>query len=381
MQLSNKHILRYSRHLILPEIGIPGQTKICSTSVLCVGAGGLGSPVILYLAAAGIGKIGIVDFDCVELTNLHRQVIHGTTDIGKPKTESAYETIKEINPDVEVEIYKEKLNSSNALNLIKPYDIIVDGSDNFPTRYLTNDACVMLKKPYIYGSIFRFEGQASVFAPHLDAPCYRCLYPEPPPPGTVPSCAEAGVLGVVPGIIGIIQATETLKLAAHIGKPLLGRLLLFDALDMKFKEIKVRRDPQCPLCGNTPTITKLIDYEEFCSGNYGSTLDQSFDEITVEELKRLLDERSENITIIDVREPEEFNLARIDGSELIPLKDLPFRYKDLDTEGSYYVICKFGGRSRQAVNFLKHKGFKNIKNVVGGLKAWSERIDNSVPKY
>ncbi len=381
MQLSNKNILRYSRHLILPEIGILGQTKICSTSVLCVGAGGLGSPVILYLAANGIGRIGVVDFDCVELTNLHRQVIHGATDIGKPKTESAYETIKEINPDVEVEIYKEKLNSSNALNIIKSYDIIVDGSDNFPTRYLTNDACVMLKKPYIYGSIFRFEGQASVFAPHLDAPCYRCLYPEPPPPGTVPSCAEAGVLGVVPGIIGIIQATETLKLAAQIGKPLLGRLLLFNALDMKFKELKVRRDPQCPLCGKTPTITKLIDYEQFCSGNQGSTLEQSSDEVTVEELKRLLDTTPEKIRIIDVREPEEFSLARINGSELIPLKNIPFRYRDLDIEGNYYVICKSGGRSRQAVNFLKQKGFKNVKNVGGGIIAWSERVDNSVPKY
>lgn len=261
MQLTNKQILRYSKHLILPEIGTSGQTKICSASVLCVGAGGIGSPAILYLAAAGIGKIGIVDCDNVELTNLNRQIIHRTSDIGRPKTESAAETIKNINPDVEVETFKEKLSSTNALNIIKPYQIVIDGSDNFPTKFLINDACVMLKKPYIYGSVLRFEGQATVFAPHLEAPCYRCLHPEPPPTGTIPSCAETGVFGVVPGLIGIIQATETLKLIAQVGKPLFGRLLLFNALDMKFKEIKIRPDPQCPICGNNPGITELTDYK------------------------------------------------------------------------------------------------------------------------
>lgn len=382
MELNNHQIQRYARHIILPEIGMSGQTKICSTSVLCIGAGGLGSPVILYLASAGIGKIGIVDFDRVDLSNLHRQVIHTTVDIGKPKTESALEAIKRINPAVKVDIFQEKLNSQNALDIISQFDIVVDGSDNFPTRYLTNDACVMLKKPNIYGSIFRFEGQASVFAPHLGGPCYRCLYPEPPPPGAVPSCAEAGVLGVLPGIIGMIQATEVLKLALGIGKPLIGRLLLYNALEMKFKEIKVRPDPQCQICGKNPTITKLIDYEQVCSVKPDTLLkNEGKDSITVEELKNLMDDKSRKIRIIDVREYEEFKIAKINGAELFPLSTFHLKYRELDPNEEYYVICKSGVRSQKAVEFLKKNGFKNVKNVAGGILAWSERIDPSVPRY
>ncbi|MGC8743296.1 MAG: molybdopterin-synthase adenylyltransferase MoeB [Verrucomicrobiia bacterium] len=378
MELSKHQIERYARHLILPEIGVFGQIKICSTSVLCIGAGGLGSPVILYLAAAGIGKIGIVDFDKVDLSNLHRQVLHSTFDIGMAKTESAREAIKKINPDVQVEVFNTKLTSQNALEIIEKFDIVVDGSDNFPTRYLVNDACVMLKKPNVYGSIFRFEGQASLFAPHLGGPCYRCLYPEPPPPGVVPSCAEAGVLGVLPGLIGIIQATEVIKLAAGVGTPLIGRLLLFNALDMKFKEIKVRKDPQCSLCGNSPSITKLIDYEMVCSKKEAK--ETSTDNITVEELKRLMDEKKQ-FRLIDVREPEEFKIAKIQGAELFPLSTFNLRFKELDPSEEYYIICKSGVRSQMVVEFLKQNGYKNVKNVSGGILAWSERIDNSVPKY
>src|SRR5215475_8858846 len=290
MQLDNDEIRRYSRHLILPEVGLAGQKKICSTSVLCIGAGGLGSPIAMYLAAAGIGKLGILDFDSVDFSNLQRQIIHGTQDVGRPKTQSAKETIAEINPNVEVVLYNARITSENALDIIRPYDIVVDGTDNFPTRYLTNDACVLLKKPNVYGSIFRFEGQASVFAPHLGGPCYRCLYPEPPPPGMVPSCAEGGVLGVLPGIIGCIQATEILKMALGKGSSLVGRLLLFNALDMKFREVKLRRDPQCPLCGDHPTITQLIDYEMFC-GIVPQPVDTGAhpDEVTVQEMKRALE--------------------------------------------------------------------------------------------
>lgn len=378
MELSKHQIERYARHLILPEIGVCGQIKICSTSVLCIGAGGLGSPVILYLAAAGIGKIGIVDFDKVDLSNLHRQVLHSTFDIGMAKTESAREAIKKINPDVQVELFNTKLTSQNALEIIEKFDIVVDGSDNFPTRYLVNDACVMLKKPNVYGSIFRFEGQASLFAPHLGGPCYRCLYPEPPPPGVVPSCAEAGVLGVVPGLIGMIQATEVIKLAAGVGTPLIGRLLLFNALEMKFKEIKVRKDPECSLCGKSPSITKLIDYEMICSKK--GAKETSNDNITVEELKRLFDEKKQ-FRLIDVREPEEFKIAKIQGAELFPLSTFNSRFKELDPSEEYYIICKSGVRSQMIVEFLKQNGFKNVKNVSGGISAWSERIDSSVPKY
>src|SRR5687767_9699548 len=312
MELNNDEIRRYSRHLILPEVGLAGQKKICSTSVLCIGAGGLGSPIIMYLAAAGIGKIGVLDFDTVDFSNLQRQIAHGTEDVGKPKTESAKATINGINPNVEVIIHAVRISSENALDIIGPYDIVVDGTDNFPTRYLTNDACVLLKKANAYGSIFRFEGQASVFAPHLGGPCYRCMYPEPPPPGMVPSCAEGGVLGVLPGIIGCIQATEIPKLALGKGSSLVGRLMVFNALDMKFRELKVRRDPQCPICGDNPTVTKLIDYEQFCGiSPEPENAAANPDEVTVQEMKKALTDPNLGIKVIDVREPDEYQIAHV----------------------------------------------------------------------
>src|SRR5437867_1582184 len=382
MQLDNEEIRRYSRHLILPEVGVAGQKTISSASVLCIGAGGLGSPIAMYLAAAGIGKIGLVDFDTVDFSNLQRQILHGTEDVGKPKTESARETIKSINPNVEVILHNTRISSENALEIIGQYDIVVDGTDNFPTRYLTNDACVLLKKPNAYGSIFRFEGQASVFAPHLGGPCYRCLYPEPPPPGMVPSCAEGGVLGVLPGIIGCIQATEILKLALGKGSSLIGRLLLFNALEMKFRELKLRRDPQCPLCGEAPTITRLIDYEQFCGiPAEPAVAAPNPDEVSVQELKRALDDPKLGIRVIDVREPDEYQIAHIDGVLLIPLGALPERFTELNSNQTLYVHCKSGIRSLKAVNFLKEHGFKYAKSVKGGINAWSEEIDHNVPKY
>jgi len=382
MQLTNEEVRRYSRHLILPEVGMAGQKKICSASVLCIGAGGLGSPIAMYLAAAGIGKVGIVDFDSVDFSNLQRQIIHTTADVGRPKTTSAKETINAINPNVEVVLHNARLTSENALDIIAQYDVVVDGTDNFPTRYLTNDACVLLKKANVYGSIFRFEGQASVFAPHLGGPCYRCLYPEPPPPGMVPSCAEGGVLGVLPGIIGTIQATEILKLALGKGSSLVGRLLLFNALDMQFRELKLRRDPQCPICGDKPTITKLIDYEQFC----GVTPEPAVaafnpDEVTVQEMKKALDDPKLNIKVIDVREPDEYQIAHVEGVPLIPLGTLPQRFTDLDPNQALYVHCKSGMRSLKAVQFLKEQGFKYAKSVKGGILAWADEIDHSVPKY
>jgi sulfur-carrier protein adenylyltransferase/sulfurtransferase len=382
MQLTNEEVRRYSRHLILPEVGMAGQKKICSSSVLCIGAGGLGSPIAMYLAAAGIGKIGIVDFDSVDFSNLQRQIIHTTADVGRPKTASAKETINAINPNVEVVLHNARLTSENALEIIAPYDVVVDGTDNFPTRYLTNDACVLLKKANVYGSIFRFEGQASVFAPHLGGPCYRCLYPEPPPPGMVPSCAEGGVLGVLPGIIGTIQATEIIKLALGKGSTLVNRLLLFNALDMKFRELRLRRDPQCPICGENPTITKLIDYEQFC----GIAPDPAIpafnpDEVTVQEMKKALEDPKLNIKVIDVREPDEYQIAHVEGVPLIPLGTLPQRFTDLDPNQSLYVHCKSGIRSLKAVQFLKEQGFKYAKSVKGGILAWADEIDHSVPKY
>jgi sulfur-carrier protein adenylyltransferase/sulfurtransferase len=382
MELSNDEIRRYSRHLILPEVGLAGQKKICSSSVVCIGAGGLGSPIAMYLAAAGIGKIGLVDFDTVDFSNLQRQIIHGTTDVGRPKTESARETIQRINPHVTVVVHETRLTSENALDIIGAYDIVVDGTDNFPTRYLTNDACVLLKKANAYGSIFRFEGQASVFAPHLGGPCYRCLYPEPPPPGMVPSCAEGGVLGVLPGIVGTIQATEILKLALGKGSSLIGRLLLFNALDMKFRELKLRRDPECPLCGEHPTITRLVDYEQFCGiVPEPATPEAHPDEVTVQELKRALDQPNLGIRVIDVREPDEHQIARIDGVPLYPLSALPRQFTDLDPNQQYYIHCKSGVRSMKALQFLREQGFKHLKNVKGGINAWAEEIDPSVPKY
>jgi adenylyltransferase/sulfurtransferase len=382
MQLDNDEIRRYSRHLILPEVGLAGQKKICSTSVVCIGAGGLGSPIAMYLAAAGIGKIGIVDFDTVDFSNLQRQIIHGTPDVGRPKSESAKATINRINPNVEVVLHNTRITSENALDILAQYDIVVDGTDNFPTRYLTNDACVLLKKPNVYGSIFRFEGQASVFAPHLNGPCYRCLYPEPPPPGMVPSCAEGGVLGVLPGIIGTIQATEILKLALGKGSSLIGRLLLFSALEMKFREVRLRRDPQCPLCGETPTITKLIDYEMFCGITPQPAASFSNpDEVTVQEMKKALDTPSLGIKILDVREPDEWQIAHIDAVPLIPLGTLPQRFTELDPNQQIYIHCKSGVRSMKALHFLREQGFKYVKSVKGGISAWADEIDHNVPKY
>lgn len=382
MQLSNDEIRRYSRHLILPEVGMAGQKKICSTSVLCIGAGGLGSPIAMYLAAAGIGKIGIVDFDTVDFSNLQRQLLHGTADVGRPKAESARETINDLNPNVEVVLHNTRLSSDNALEIIGQYDIVVDGTDNFPTRYLTNDACVLLKKPNVYGSIFRFDGQASVFAPHLGGPCYRCLYPEPPPPGMVPSCAEGGVLGVLPGIIGCIQATEILKLALAKGSSLIGRLLLFNALDMKFKELKLRRDPQCPLCGEHATIHKLIDYEQFCGIPAEPAVpDQNPDEVDVKEMKKALDDPKLGIRVIDVREPDEYQIAKIQGVPLFPLSLLPQRFTELDPNQQIYIHCKSGVRSMKALRFLREQGFKYVKSVKGGIQAWSDQVDPAVPRY
>jgi sulfur-carrier protein adenylyltransferase/sulfurtransferase len=382
MELNSDEIRRYSRHLTLPEVGLEGQKKICAASVLCIGAGGLGSPIAMYLAAAGVGKLGIVDFDSVDFSNLQRQILHGTPDVGRPKTQSAQETIHHLNPGVQVVLHDTRLTSENALEIIRSYDIVVDGTDNFPTRYLTNDACVLLKKPNVYGSIFRFDGQASVFAPHLGGPCYRCLYPEPPPPGAVPSCAEGGVLGVLPGIIGLIQATEILKLILGKGTSLLNRLLLFNALDMQFRELKLRRDPQCPLCGKSPTITQLIDYENFCGVaplSAASTMHP--DEITVHDLKKALDNPQLGIQVLDVREPVEHQIARINGALLVPLSTLAQRFTELDPNHAYYIHCHAGVRSLKALQFLREQGFKNLKSVKGGIAAWSDEIDRTVPKY
>ncbi|MFN7139077.1 MAG: molybdopterin-synthase adenylyltransferase MoeB [Limisphaerales bacterium] len=381
-QLNNDEIRRYSRHLILPEVGMAGQRKICSTSVLCIGAGGLGSPIAMYLAAAGVGKIGIVDFDVVDFSNLQRQIIHGTDDVGRPKAESAKESINGINPNVEVVIHNTRISSENALDIIKDYDIVVDGTDNFPTRYLTNDACVLLKKPNVYGSIFRFEGQASVFAPHLGGPCYRCLYPEPPPPGMVPSCAEGGVLGVLPGIIGCIQATEILKLALGKGSSLVNRLMLYNALDMKFRELKLRRDPKCPICGDNPTIKELIDYEVFCGiPQEPVAANGNPDEVDVQEMKRALDNPNLGIKVVDVRDPDEYEIAHIKGVPQIPLGSLPQRFTELDPNQTIYLHCKSGKRSMKALDFLRQQGFKYVKSVKGGIEAWSDQIDHNVPKY
>jgi adenylyltransferase/sulfurtransferase len=381
-ELTNEEIRRYSRHLILPEVGLAGQRKIRNTSVLCIGAGGLGSPIAMYLAAAGVGRLGIVDFDTVDYSNLQRQILHSDADVGTPKADSAKAAIQALNPNVQVDLHKTRITSDNALDLIRPYDIVVDGTDNFPTRYLTNDACVLLKKPNVYGSIFRFEGQASVFAPNLGGPCYRCLYPEPPPPGMVPSCAEGGVLGVLPGIIGCIQATEILKLALGKGSSLIGRLLLFNALDMKFRELKLRKDPKCPVCGPNPTVTQLIDYEMFC-GIQPEPANPSAnpDEVSLQEMKKALDTPSLGIRVIDVREPDEQQIARIAGVPLVPLSTLPQRFTDLDPNVQYYIHCKSGVRSLKALRFLREQGFKYVKSVKGGINGWSDEIDPSVPKY
>jgi adenylyltransferase/sulfurtransferase len=368
--------------LTLPEVGVAGQRKIRSTSVLCIGAGGLGSPIAMYLAAAGIGKLGIVDFDSVDYSNLQRQILHTDADVGRSKVQSAGDTLRGINPNVEVALHNTRITSENAFDLIRPYDIVVDGTDNFPTRYLTNDACVLLKKPNVYGSVFRFEGQASVFAPHLGGPCYRCLYPEPPPPGMAPSCAEGGVLGVLPGIIGCIQATEILKLALGKGDSLIGRLLLFNALEMRFRELKLRRDPECPLCGAHPTLTELVDYEMFCGIAPEPAAPGSHpDEITVQEMKRALDNPGLGVKVIDVREPDEYEIAHVNGVSLFPLSTLGQRFAELDPDQRYYIHCKSGARSMKALQFLRERGFKHLKSVRGGILAWSDEIDPSVAKY
>ncbi len=383
--LSPEEIKRYSRHLIMPEVGIDGQRKLKQSSVLCIGAGGLGSPAAMYLAAAGVGRIGIVDFDVVDYSNLQRQLLHGTPDVGRSKLASAKDRIVALNPHVQVDTYETALSSQNALELFGPYDVILDGTDNFPTRYLVNDACVISGKPNAYGSIFRFEGQASVFATK-DGPCYRCLYPEPPPPGLVPSCAEGGVLGVLPGIIGVIQATESLKLMIGIGEPLIGRFLIYDALKMRFRELKLKKDPECPVCGTNPTVTKLIDYDQFCgvvpaaqaTENAGGAVNDW--EITPVELKKKLD-AGETPFILDVREPNEYQINRIPGSMLIPLGELPRRYQELPRDREIVAQCKMGGRSAKAMDFLKTVGFTNVKNLKGGILEWIDKVDPSQPKY
>ena len=381
-ELTNEEIKRYSRHLIMPEVGIDGQRKLKAGSVLCIGAGGLGSPVAMYLTAAGIGRLGIVDFDTVDFSNLQRQILHGTPDVGRPKLASARDRLNALNPNVHIETYEVALSSQNALKLFEPYDVIVDGTDNFPTRYLVNDACVLTGKPNAYGSIFRFEGQASVFATK-EGPCYRCLYPEPPPPGLVPSCAEGGVLGVLPGMIGVIQATEAVKLILGIGEPLIGRFLIYDALRMRFRELKLRKDPDCPVCGTHPTVTELIDYEQFCGITPAAPEPVAVNnatEITSVELKQRLD-RGEKPKIIDVREPNEYQINRIPGSALIPLGDVPKRYGELNPDEELVVHCKSGVRSAKAADFLRSVGFKRVLNLKGGILDWVDKVDPSQPKY
>jgi len=378
--LTNEEILRYSRHLIMPEVGMEGQLKLKGAKVLLIGTGGLGAPLGLYLTAAGVGHIGLVDFDVVDFTNLQRQVTFGTSDVGKPKTAAAAARLSNLNPDVHITTYETKLTSANALELFKDYDVVVDGTDNFPTRYLVNDACILLGKPNVYGSIFRFEGQVTVFG-MPDGPCYRCLYPEPPPPGLVPSCAEGGVLGVLPGIVGSLQALEAIKLIIGRGDSLEGRLVLFDALAMKFRELKLRKNPHCPMCGSHRKIHELIDYNEFCGirGEEEPESDLHVPEITPRELKEKLD-RGEHIFILDVREPHEYQICNLHG-HLIPLGELPRRVHELDSAHEIVAHCKSGKRSAQAVDFLRQAGFRKIYNLRGGILSWSTEVDPTVPRY
>jgi adenylyltransferase/sulfurtransferase len=385
-QLSNDEIGRYSRHLLLPEVGLEGQQKLKAAKVLCVGTGGLGSPLAFYLAAAGIGTLGLVDFDVVDESNLQRQIIHSTADVGRPKIDSAAEKLKALNPYLNVVKHETMLTSANALEIIRDYDIVADGTDNFPTRYLVNDACVLMGKPNAYGSIFRFEGQASVFATK-EGPCYRCLYPEPPPPGLVPSCAEGGVLGILPGLVGVIQATEVIKFILGKGEPLIGRLLLVDSLNMHFRELKLRKNPDCPVCGKNPTVTKLIDYNQFCGIHpepkadsvNGTPVQNGISQISPIELKRRLD-AGEDLFVLDVREPHEYQIANL-GAKLIPLGDLPARVNELDSSREIVVHCKSGGRSQKAAEFLAQSGFKKLHNLAGGINAWSTDVDPKVAKY
>jgi molybdopterin/thiamine biosynthesis adenylyltransferase/rhodanese-related sulfurtransferase len=377
--LSNDEIQRYSRHLIMPEVGMEGQLKIKNARVLCIGAGGLGSPLALYLGAAGVGTLGIVDFDVVDYTNLQRQIIHSTADVGHKKLDSAAEKLQAMNPFINVQKFDTRLSSDNALEIFEDFDIIADGTDNFPTRYLVNDACVLSGKPNVYASIFRFEGQASVFATE-NGPCYRCLYPEPPPPGLVPSCAEGGVLGILPGLLGVIQATEVIKLILGAGDPLIGRLLLVDALGMTFRQLKLRKNPDCPVCGTHPSLTELIDYEQFC-GIRGEEAEVAADtsDIQVEELKRRLD-AGDPIFVLDVREPHEYQICNI-GGQLIPLGDLPKRLSELDSSREIVAHCRSGVRSGKAVELLRQAGFKKVRNLAGGILAWADRVDPRMPKY
>jgi adenylyltransferase/sulfurtransferase len=380
--LTNDEVARYSRHLIMPEVGMDGQRRIKAARVLCIGAGGLGSPVALYLGAAGVGTIGIVDFDVVDFSNLQRQIIHGTSDVGRSKLQSAKDRLTDLNPHVNVVLHDAALSSKNALQLFADYDMVVDGTDNFPTRYLVNDACVLLGKPNVYGSIFRFEGQASVFA-LKQGPCYRCLYPEPPPPGLVPSCAEGGVLGVLPGLVGTIQATEALKLILGEGEPLIGRYLIVDALRMRFRELKLKKDPDCPVCGERPTVRELIDYEQFCGiapAPPVAAADASEAEMTVDELKRRMD-RGDDVFVLDVREPQEYRINRLPGATLIPLGELTKRLSELDPNREIVAQCKSGIRSAKAASILKDAGFPRVKNLKGGILAWIDRIDPTLPRY
>ena len=377
--LTNDEVLRYSRHLIMPEVGMTGQQKLKAARVLCIGAGGLGSPLALYLTAAGVGTLGLVDFDVVDSTNLQRQIIHTTSDVGRPKLDSAAEKLTAMNPYINIRKFETRLTSANALDLFREFDIVADGTDNFPTRYLVNDACVLAGKPNVYASIFRFEGQASVFAT-AEGPCYRCLYPEPPPPGLVPSCAEGGVLGILPGLLGVIQATEVIKLILGSGDPLIGRLLLVDALGMRFRELKLRKNPDCPACGTHPAIHELIDYNEFCGIRGQETAaPATLTDMTVEEFKQRRD-RGDDLFLLDVREPHEYQICNI-GGYLIPLNDLPKRVNELDSSREIVVHCKMGGRSAKAVDFLRQSGFTKVHNLAGGINAWSEKVDPSVPKY
>jgi molybdopterin/thiamine biosynthesis adenylyltransferase/rhodanese-related sulfurtransferase len=378
--LSNEEIRRYSRHLIMPEFGMQGQRRVKEGSVLLIGAGGLGSPLALYLAAAGVGHIGLVDFDVVDESNLQRQIVHGTSTLGIRKTESAKRRLWDLNPHVEVTTYEEQITSENAFELLRPYDVIVDGTDNFPTRYLTNDASVMLGKPNVYGSIFRFEGQATVFHPKAGGPCYRCLYPEPPPPGLVPSCAEGGVLGVLPGVIGTIQATEAIKLIAGIGEPLIGRLMLYDALAMRFRELKLRRNPECPVCGDHPTVTELIDYEQFCGIVPEPAQTDASYEITPIEVAAWL-KRDDPPFLLDVREPNEWDIGHLPGATRISVNELADRLGELDTAREMVVYCRSGVRSGRAVDLLRGTGFRKVKNMTGGILRWSDEVDPSIPKY
>ncbi|MGH9462503.1 MAG: molybdopterin-synthase adenylyltransferase MoeB, partial [Vicinamibacteria bacterium] len=379
---SHDEVQRYSRHLIMPEVGMEGQAKLKKAQVLLIGAGGLGAPLGLYLAAAGVGRIGLVDFDVVDASNLQRQVTYSTADVGRPKLEVARERLAGINPHIQIDTFDERLSSENALDTFRSFDIVADGTDNFPTRYLVNDACVLLGKPNVYGSIFRFEGQASVFYAK-EGPCYRCLYPEPPPPGLVPSCAEGGVLGVLPGIVGTLQALEVIKLILGEGSPLIGRLLLFDALKMRFRELKLRKDPDCALCGERATIKELIDYEQFCgipAQEPVAAMRSGVPTITVEELKALMDKK-QDVYILDVREPQEWDIAHLEQAKLIPLGELPQAVNQLSSADDIVVHCRSGVRSARAVQFLMEMGFRKVRNLEGGILAWSERIDPSLPRY